>query len=406
MKILFILTGFGLSKVAGGAAIRIIEVAKRFSKWGHEIHFLTTESGKGAISRHSSNFHFHIVRSSHFRKEERSRIDRLISYFVSTLDSFIKMKNISRFDIVISIDDYFCHTIPGFLYKKRYKNTKWVTYAHRAPANILLKRRLEIKDKYFQSFKEFLLDFIITVTSIFNQKLTFGLCLKECDKILVINSYEGILTKNYLQTMGFSRHRIDFFDNGVDLKFIKAVKFSKKKYDVCFLGGLRPSKGIFDLVPIWRRVVELMPNAKLLVVGGGTEDVEKKFKKGISNAGLDGNIEVLGNIPNRYKVFSLLKQSRILIFPSHEDTWGIPICEAMACGLPVIAWNYKFYKYLYPKGIKLVEIGDYDAFTRGIIKILEDKRLYRTLSKDAKKLIQKYDWDKISLRELEILKRL
>ena len=74
----------------------------------------------------------------------------------------------------------------------------------------------------------------------------------------------------------------------------------------------------------------MMPDKKLVVVGGGAE--EKKIK---SIAGK--NIEILP-FQEQDSVKQLMQKAKAFVFAADED-FGIVVVEAMACGTPVIAWN-------------------------------------------------------------------
>ena len=41
---------------------------------------------------------------------------------------------------------------------------------------------------------------------------------------------------------------------------------------------------------------------------------------------------------------SVVKSVLVFVFPSHEEGWGIAICEAMACGLAVVAYDLPAYE--------------------------------------------------------------
>jgi glycosyltransferase involved in cell wall biosynthesis len=101
-----------------------------------------------------------------------------------------------------------------------------------------------------------------------------------------------------------------------------------------------------------------------------------------------------------------LAKSKIFFFPSNEEGWAIAICEAMACGLPVVAWDLPVYKTLYPKGVVRVPIGDFQEFSNSVLELLTDKNHYEEVAKNSREIVSTYDWDNISIREGEIFQNL
>ena len=74
-----------------------------------------------------------------------------------------------------------------------------------------------------------------------------------------------------------------------------------------------------------------MPDKKLFVIGHGPE--LKKIK-----AMAKRNIEILG-FQQTDKLKEYMQKAKAFVFAAEED-FGIIVVEAMACGIPVIAWNY------------------------------------------------------------------
>lgn len=398
MKVLFIITGFGMKRGIGGAAIRTIKVAQHFSKWEHEVHFLTTRAGEEVISRHKIDCEFHIVRSTHLRTEEKNRFDRVLSFVVSTADSLFKIKTLPEFDIVISTDDYFCHTIPAFFYKLRGKAAKWVAYAHEPPVYIWSVRFLKARK---MGHKLPLLDALNHLLYAPFQEISFILFKINCDKILTIGT-EGDLIKRHLR---LPSDMVDAVGNGIDTYLAESVthKKSVKTFDACFLGGFRPSKGIFDLIPIWEGVVDKKKDASLLLIGSGVESVNKVLGDEIKQNNLEQNIEICGFIHDRRRLFRLLSSSSVFIFPSHKEGWAMPIMEAMSCGLPAVVWNYPFYKEVYDDRLVYVDLGKFSSFSDQILSLLSNEHLYSEYSSVSKKFASKHGWDRVSRRELNIL---
>lgn len=168
------------------------------------------------------------------------------------------------------------------------------------------------------------------------------------------------------------------------------------------MGRLIPSKGIFDLAEIWKLVVEKSPKTRLAVIGTGEEVMKDRLKELIRKNSLDNNIELLGFLPKR-EVIRVLKSARVFLFPSWEEGWGISVAEAMACGLPVVAYDLPVYKEIFSSGITKVPLGATGQFADEVIQLLSDKELLVKMGQDALSQSSVYDWDIVAKQEFETL---
>ena len=73
-----------------------------------------------------------------------------------------------------------------------------------------------------------------------------------------------------------------------------------------------------------------MPDKKLIVIGSGPE--QTKIKSIAAS-----NVEIIGHL-SREALKSLMQKTKAFVFSAEED-FGIILVEAMACGIPVIAFN-------------------------------------------------------------------
>jgi glycosyltransferase involved in cell wall biosynthesis len=168
-----------------------------------------------------------------------------------------------------------------------------------------------------------------------------------------------------------------------------------KIYDAVFQGRFHPQKGVVELIEIWRRVVEKIPEAKLVMIGDGP--LMKNVKLKIKNLKLESNIELLGYVfdgDEKYKTFS---QSKIVVHPALYDSGGMASAEAMAFGLPCVGFNLKSYISYYPKGMIKVKVGDLNAFSDTIIRLLRDERFRNRIGGEAENVVKKdWSWEKRS----------
>jgi glycosyltransferase involved in cell wall biosynthesis len=94
--------------------------------------------------------------------------------------------------------------------------------------------------------------------------------------------------------------------------------------------------------------------------------------------------------------YAKIKNSRILFAPSHEEGWGIAVCEAMACGLPVIAYDLPAYRKIYSDSYKSIDCFDPEKFANAIVDVLDSPSVCSDLEKKGYSVSQKYDWDAIA----------
>ncbi len=227
------------------------------------------------------------------------------------------------------------------------------------------------------------------------QRLSFRLIKRHADIIFVLNG----AVKSQLVDLGFEPERIVITGAGVDLERIdRAEAPAEPQFDACFAGRLNPTKGIFDLAPTWRKVVDQLPDAKLLVMGGGDE-WRGALKSGIAGQGLEGHISVAGFVPDE-DYHSSIKGCRVFIAPSYEEGFNIALCEGMACGLPAVAYSLSVYRELFGKGPTLVPTGDTDAMAREIVKLLTDRRYHGERAAAASESARRYDWQRVAATAL------
>lgn len=224
-----------------------------------------------------------------------------------------------------------------------------------------------------------------------------NLFLRKADLIFSV----GFYIKNLLKKVGVEDERIFVVGSGINYDSIQAVKSKGKSYDACFLGSIIPRKGVIDLVEVWREVARSKPDAKLVIIGSGWgRPYENRVRELIGKYGLQDNINMTGFVGEMEKYW-LMKQSRIFVFPSHLEGVPLAICEAMACGLPVVAYKLPGYTGWYGNNLVYVKKGDVEGLTSAVMSFLEDDFLRRKMGKKAMKRAKQYTWDSIAKHELE-----
>lgn len=109
---------------------------------------------------------------------------------------------------------------------------------------------------------------------------------------------------------------------------------------VLFLGTLEPRKNVGMLLDAYARLLE-MPDASLLpelVLAGHAPPEASEWLQRIARPPLAGHVRHAGYVhPDQRR--ALYEGARLLVQPSFEEGFGLPVLEAMTLGVPVVAAN-------------------------------------------------------------------
>jgi glycosyltransferase involved in cell wall biosynthesis len=110
--------------------------------------------------------------------------------------------------------------------------------------------------------------------------------------------------------------------------------------DLLFVGRIVPSKGQHELVKaLWayRRLYD--PAARLHLVGGSSSFAYLKALRGfIGELGLADAVRITGDVSDAALAAYFAAADAYLSLSAHEG-FGVPLVEAMAAGVPVVARN-------------------------------------------------------------------
>ncbi|MEM3696474.1 MAG: glycosyltransferase family 1 protein [Candidatus Bathyarchaeia archaeon] len=228
--------------------------------------------------------------------------------------------------------------------------------------------------------------------------------LKRTKAIIAVSNF----TAKALRVNGVSAVKIFVSGNAVDVNFInKIASFNgEKRYDGVFVGRIAKEKGVFDLLNLWKKIVEKRNDAKLLIVGSGLEI--QAVKEAVVKLGLEKNVFLMRRCSDK-ELYSLLKSSKVFIFPSLFEGWGIAVAEALACGLPVVAYDIPALREVFGgcKGVFPVPVKNIENMVSKVLEVLKlDEDEWYRLSSYAKVYSERFSWEKVAKKDLEVLKSL
>jgi glycosyltransferase involved in cell wall biosynthesis len=153
-------------------------------------------------------------------------------------------------------------------------------------------------------------------------------------------------------------------------------------------GRLIPVKRYDLLVGAWATVAAKHPDWHLRIYGRGPQ--APALRRQIDGLGLAGHITMMGA---HSPIETEWAKGAIAAVTSREESFGMTIVEAMHCGVPVVATDC-------PHGPGeiitdgrdglLVPVGDADAIAKGLLTLIEDEPLRRSMGEAARVAAQRY----------------
>ena len=156
-------------------------------------------------------------------------------------------------------------------------------------------------------------------------------------------------TKNQLISL-LGKRDITVVENGIDIKDFKKIKKKtknelKKKYNInskfiFTVGHFENRKNFLNLILSMRNIGN--QRIKLIIAGNASSKREIRYKEKLQNIiyenKLNYRVLLLSNVSNE-EIKSLYAMSKLFIFPSVYEGFGIPILEAMAYNKKIVLSN-------------------------------------------------------------------
>jgi glycosyltransferase involved in cell wall biosynthesis len=122
------------------------------------------------------------------------------------------------------------------------------------------------------------------------------------------------------------------------------------------------------------------------------------FNRKLREAGLSQREIVITGHVSDAELIALYNLSELCVFPSHYEGLGLPVLEAMACGVPVIAANNSSMPEIVTCGEALFDAADPNAIAAALRNTLSDDAFRQALAEYGPARAQAFTWEETSRR--------
>lgn len=194
----------------------------------------------------------------------------------------------------------------------------------------------------------------------------------------------------------------DSFRPNLNRERIEKIKglFGITKEYLLFIGTIEPRKNIKNLVLAFHKLLNTGENYQLVIAGKKGWYYEEVFEL-INELGLKENVIFTGFMDEKDKPY-LIAGAKIFIYPSIYEGFGIPVLEAIACGIPTITSNVSSLPEVSGDAALFAGPSDSVELCMCMKKLINDGALYQRLKQKSVEQAEKFTWDKTALGTLAV----
>lgn len=198
--------------------------------------------------------------------------------------------------------------------------------------------------------------------------------------------------------------------HGVDNKFFSpsdsTIHLIRKKYRlpkkfILFVGAMEPRKNLETVILAHSSMKDELQNDYPLVIAGTTGWKSTEIHRLASRS---HHIILTGYVHDSL-LPALYHSASLFVFPSLYEGFGMPLTEAMAAGLPIVASNRGAIPEVVGNAAILTDPLSVSEITAGMQRILETPRIAETLGETGRQRAQQFTWAKTAAQTKTFFER-
>jgi len=174
---------------------------------------------------------------------------------------------------------------------------------------------------------------------------------------------------------------------------------------VLSVGNLQPRKNLVTLVRAFAALLEAEPGTehRLVIAGQGRFAAGELYREADALR-RTGRVIFTGYVDDD-RLVQLVHNATIFVHPSTYEGFGLPVLEAMASGVPVLASDIPVMREVAGEAAVLVAPNDVNAWRDALRRLLGDRSLRLQLAERGRRRSGDFTWDACATAVLRTLER-
>lgn len=221
-----------------------------------------------------------------------------------------------------------------------------------------------------------------------------------CDGIITVSNYSK---KDIVEAFNLPENKVhvthlaseDIYKplNKIISKYIAKRYYSIDGDFILYVGGFSPRKNIIGLIDSFSKLLSSYKRDIKLVIAGKKGKSYDIYRNRAEELHILDKVLFPGFISIEHLPY-IYNASKLFVYPSFYEGFGLPPIEAMSCGIPVIASNITSIPEVVGDGGLLVNPRDTDNLCNAMLEVLSDNGLYEELVTAGMAKASELSWEK------------
>jgi glycosyltransferase involved in cell wall biosynthesis len=232
----------------------------------------------------------------------------------------------------------------------------------------------------------------------------------RADHIFTVSEYSK---GRICECLGVKPEKISVVYNGVGSEFRIAEQSSApamgekiSRIDgpyLLYVGNLKDHKNVGGLLRAFALLRGRNVDLKLVMIGGDGRGYQQ-VQETIANLGLSAHVLLRWSVPES-ELIEAYRGATMLVLPSFEEGFGLPVLEAMACGTPVACSATASLPEIGGDAVAYFDPHDVESIAESMARVFYSADLQQTLRTNGLLRAQQFSWQQSARQHCAVYRR-